>query len=176
VNKIKNIKSKIKIAIVGKYNDLHDSYCSLVESLKLAAWENNCNVNIHWVNSKELEEPNVSMKKIFRGCHGVLVPGGFGSRGIDGKLQAIKYTRENLIPYLGICYGMQIATIEFARNVMGLKNANTTEIDHNPPYKLFDYIDGRMRLGEQACEITDHNSLAYKLYKSNSINERHRHR
>jgi CTP synthase len=105
-----------------------------------------------------------------------LVPGGFGSRGIDGKLNAIRYARENKIPYLGICYGMQTATIEFARNVLGLENANTTEIDPNVEHKLFHYIDGRMRLGEQQCVITDKNSLAYKLYKVDMVGERHRHR
>ncbi|MDR1235341.1 MAG: CTP synthase [Mycoplasmataceae bacterium] len=176
VHKIKNIKQKIKIAMVGKYNDLHDSYYSLVESLKLASWEFSRNINIAWINSEELEKPNASMKKVFRGCHGILVPGGFGSRGIEGKLQAIKYARENKIPYLGICYGMQTATIEFGRNVLGLKNANTTEINPDAEFKLFDYIDGRMRLGEQQCVITDKNSLAYKLYKSDMVGERHRHR
>jgi CTP synthase len=104
------------------------------------------------------------------------VPGGFGSRGIEGKLVAIKYARENNIPYLGICYGMQMATIEFGRNVLGLKDANTTEIDPNAEYKLFHYIDGRMRLGEQQCVITDKNSLAYRLYKADMVGERHRHR
>ncbi|MDR0674726.1 MAG: CTP synthase [Mycoplasmataceae bacterium] len=176
VNRIKNIKNKIKIAMVGKYNDLHDSYYSLVESLKLAAWEYKKNIKIEWINSEDLEKSNANIKNIFRGCHGILVPGGFGSRGIDGKLNAIRYARENKIPYLGICYGMQTATIEFARNVLGLENANTTEIDPNVEHKLFHYIDGRMRLGEQQCVITDKNSLAYKLYKVDMVGERHRHR
>jgi CTP synthase len=123
-----------------------------------------------------LEKPNANVKQVFRGCHGILVPGGFGSRGIEGKLIAIKYARENNIPYLGICYGMQTATIEFGRNVLGLKNANTTEIDPDTEYKLFHYIDGRMRLGEQECIIADKNSLAYRLYKADSVAERHRHR
>jgi CTP synthase len=104
------------------------------------------------------------------------VPGGFGGRGMEGKLKAIKYARENNIPYLGICYGMQVATIEFARNVLDLKNANTTEVDPNTEFKIFDYINGRMRLGEQQCVITDKNSLAYKIYKTDMIAERHRHR
>lgn len=175
VHKIKNIKKKIKIALIGKYIELHDSYASLVEALKLAAWEYNYNIEIAWVNSDGLENAKNTKAK-FRGCHGILVPGGFGSRGIEGKLIAIKYARENKIPFLGICYGMQCATIEFGRNVLGLKNANTTEIDPMVEHKLFDYIDGRMRLGEQQCVIANKDSLAYRVYKSEMIGERHRHR
>jgi CTP synthase len=104
------------------------------------------------------------------------VPGGFGSRGTDGILLAIEYARNNKIPYLGICYGMQLATIEFARNVLGYKDANTTEIEPNTKHPMFDYIDGRMRLGEEKCMINDKKSLAYKLYGANIAYERHRHR
>jgi CTP synthase len=104
------------------------------------------------------------------------VPGGFGGRGTDGILESIRYARENKVPYLGICYGMQLATIEFARNVLGYKDANTTEIDPKTKHVMFDYIDGRMRLGEEKCIIEDKNTLAYKLYKSNIVLQRHRHR
>ncbi|GHU26327.1 hypothetical protein FACS1894152_0690 [Bacilli bacterium] len=104
------------------------------------------------------------------------MPGGFGTRGIEGKLAAIRYARENNIPYLGICYGMQMATIEFGRNVLGLKNANTTEVDPDTEHKLFKYIDGRMRLGEQQCVVEGKSTLVYKLYKADKYGERHRHR
>ena len=175
VRKIKNINKKIKIALIGKYIELHDSYASLIEALKLASWEFNYNIEVSWVNSDGLENAK-DIKKHFKGCHGILVPGGFGTRGLDGKLLAIKYARENKIPFLGICLGMQCATIEFGRNVLLLKDANTTEANPNAEHKLFEYIDGRMRLGEQQCVINDKNSLAYKIYKTDTVGERHRHR
>jgi CTP synthase len=119
---------------------------------------------------------NGNINKIFKDVNGIIVPGGFGVRGTNGIILSIKYARINKIPYLGICYGMQLAVIEFARNVLGFKDANTTEIDPKTKHIMFDYIDGRMRLGEQPCIINNKKSLAYKLYKTNKIFQRHRHR
>jgi CTP synthase len=113
--------------------------------------------------------------KELKDIDGLIVPGGFGSRGVEGMINAIKYARVNKIPYLGICYGMQLATIEFARNVLKMKNANTTENDPNTKFPIFDYIDGRMRLGEQEM-ILSKNTLAYKLYQNTNVKQRHRHR
>lgn len=172
--KIVGVKKTINIAMVGKYMDLHDSYASVIEALKLSGWDQGHNVNIQWINSDTITPSSIS--KIFKDTNGILVPGGFGSRGTDGIMLAINYARTKKIPYLGICYGMQLATIEFARNVLKWNKANTTEIDSKTPYPIFDYIDGRMRLGEQKCNLTNKNTMAYKLYKNTTIFERHRHR
>ena len=174
VKLIKNAKDKVKIAMVGKYIKLHDSYASLEQALKLATWEQKKQLEINWIEADSLNSKNVD--KILKNHDGILIPGGFGDRGFEGKMEAVKYARTKQIPYLGICLGMQIATIEFARNVLNWQDANTTEFDPKTTHPIFDYIDGRMRLGEQACLITDSSSKAIKMYKNKLIYERHRHR
>jgi len=175
--KIKKIKNKIKIAIIGKYFDigdfvLSDSYISVIEAVKHASWANDVLVDIEWVNSKDLEEKDISMLNKF---NGLIVPGGFGNSGIKGKLKAIKYARENNIPYLGLCYGMQLALVEFAQNVCSIENATSYELDSESNNCVIDIIDsqkellesdnygGTMRLGAYAA-ILDKNSKVYQLY------------
>lgn len=173
-NRIKAIKDEVKIAIVGKYIELHDSYASLVESLKLAGYEYSRNVKIGWVNSDTLTSKNLKIK--FDAYHGILIPGGFGIRGIEGKILAAQYARTSKTPYMGICLGMQIATIEFARNVLGWKDATSQEFNPKSKRQVFHYIDGRMRLGEQVCHLISKSTKCYKLYKNEFVAERHRHR
>ncbi len=172
----------IKIAIVGKYTKFSDSYISIVESLKHAAAENYTNIEIIWVNSEILNEDNIAEK--LADANGILVPGGFGDRGIEGMILAVKYARENNIPYLGLCLGMQVAVIEFARNVLGFKTANSTEFNPNTAYPIIHYLPdqhddvkkgGTMRLGAYQCRIKE-NTILKLLYKKNEIFERHRHR
>ena len=181
--KIKNISNKkITIGIVGKYIKLEDSYLSIIESLKHAGIENDINVKIKLIDAEKVNKENV--KEMLKDCNGIIVPGGFGNRGIEGKIQTIKYVRENKIPFLGICLGMQMAVVEFARNVLKLKDANSEEFDEiceNPvihimyEQKEITKKGGTMRLGSYPC-IIKKNSLAEKMYKTNEINERHRHR
>lgn len=182
IDKIKNINESVNIALVGKYVQLHDAYISVVESLKYAGYAYNKKVNIIWVNSEEVTNENVKEK--LKDAKGVVIPGGFGNRGIDGKLAAIKFSRENNIPLLGLCLGMQTSLIEIARDVLHLENANSTEFDPNTKYKVIDYLPdqyegielgGTMRLGEYDCEVKQ-GTLAYSLYKKDLIKERHRHR
>ena len=181
--KIKNISNKkITIGIVGKYVKLEDSYLSIIESLKHAGIENDVNVKIKLIDAEKVSKENV--KEMLKDCNGIIVPGGFGNRGIEGKIQTIKYVRENKIPFLGICLGMQMAVVEFARNVLKLKDANSEEFDEiceNPvihimyEQKEITKKGGTMRLGSYPC-IIKKNSLAEKMYKTNEIHERHRHR
>ena len=181
--KIKNISNKkITIGIVGKYVKLEDSYLSIIESLKHAGIENDINVKIKLIDAEKVNKENV--KEMLKDCSGIIVPGGFGNRGIEGKIETIKYARENKIPFLGICLGMQMAVVEFARNVLKLKDANSEEFDEiceNPvihimyEQKEITKKGGTMRLGSYPC-IIKKNSLAEKIYKTNEINERHRHR
>ena len=182
VKYIKTPVGKVKIAIVGKYKGLKDSYKSIIEAFIHAGSANKCKVELIWVNSEELEHngPEEMLSEV----HGVLVPGGFGDRGIEGKLLAVKYARENEIPFLGICLGMQCAVIEFARNVGGMKNANSTEFARKLKYPVIDLMaeqkkikrkGGTMRLGAYDCEIEKGTKL-YKAYKKIMISERHRHR
>jgi len=177
-----NLKKQVKIALVGKYVELHDSYLSVNEALKHGGLEHDAHVQIDWVDSETITEENV--RELLGTADGILVPGGFGTRGIAGKICAAKYARENKVPYLGICLGLQIAVIEFARNVLGLQNANTTEIDpdteHPVIYLMPDQHDvtnlgGTMRLGQYPCML-DENSKAYTAYGKQLIHERHRHR
>ena len=187
VDRIINPMNEITIGIVGKYVELKDSYMSIMEALGHAGAKNDTKVNIAWINSEELETKNneeildkmVDDEKL----HGILVPGGFGDRGIDGKVNAVRYARERNIPFLGICLGMQCAVIEFARNVCGLK-ANSTEFDEETEHPVIDYIPeqreitekgGTMRLGAYPTILTE-NSLASELYGSINVSERHRHR
>ena len=170
------------IAIVGKYTALHDSYLSVVEALKHGGIINHCTVNIKWVDSETVTEANVA--DIMKGVNGVIVPGGFGSRGIEGMVTTIRYVRENKIPYLGICLGMQLAIIEFARDVIGYNDAQSIEFDPDTTHPVIalmpdqngvEDIGGTLRKGAYPCEL-EKDSLAYKLYGCEDISERHRHR
>ena len=182
VNIQKNLKEKVKIALVGKYVQLHDAYISVVEGLKHGGIWNNSDVEIKWVNSEEITKNN--QKELFQDVNGIIVPGGFGGRGIEGMILAIKYARENSIPFFGICLGMQMAVVEFARNVCGLKGANSAEftqdtknlvIDLMPEQRDIDEVGGSMRLGVYPCKL-DKTSKVYEIYKEELIYERHRHR
>ncbi len=179
----KSEKSSIKIAIVGKYIDLHDAYLSIAESLTHAGIANNVDVDIMWIDSVVFEEGD-DAAAILKDADGVIVPGGFGERGIEGKIKAITYCRENKVPYLGICLGMQLAIIEFARNVLGHREASSTEhcsdtaypvIDLMPEQKNITDMGGTMRLGSYKCHL-EKGTLAYKAYGKQDIEERHRHR
>ena len=183
VNRIKNPQKTITIAIAGKYTKLSDAYISVVESLKHAGYRNNAKVEIKWINSEECNEYG-ECKKLLKDVQGLVVPGGFGVRGIEGKLNAIRYARENNLPFLGICLGMQCAVIEFARNVVGLKDANSKEFDEGCTYPVIDLMleqknvkgyGGTMRLGAYDC-IVKQGTKAEQVYGANKISERHRHR
>lgn len=179
---LNNPKHEVNIALVGKYIELKDSYKSISESFIHAGVSNETKVNIQWIHSEAIDSENVA--ETLKGVDGVLVSPGFGERGIIGKIEAIKYARENKIPFLGICLGMQAAVIEFARNVMGWPDAHSTEMDENtehpvielnPNQEHVDEMGGSMRLGAYACHIAD-NTLAKSIYKKSNIKERHRHR
>ena len=183
VNRIKNPQKTITIAIAGKYTKLSDAYISVVESLKHAGYRNNAKVEIKWINSEECNEYS-ECKKLLKDVQGLVVPGGFGVRGIEGKLNAIRYARENNLPFLGICLGMQCAVIEYARNVVGLKDANSKEFDEGCTYPVIDLMleqknvkgyGGTMRLGAYDC-IVKQGTKAEQVYGANKISERHRHR
>lgn len=182
VYRLKNLKNNVKIALVGKYVELHDAYLSVVEALKHAGISNDAEVEIEWINSCEVDENNYV--DVLKGCDGILVPGGFGDRGIEGKILAIKYARENNVPFLGICLGMQCAVIEFARNVLGLSDANSSEINPDTKYPVIDLMPeqkdidekgGTMRLGLYPCKLKE-GTFSYEAYKDKVIYERHRHR
>ncbi len=182
LNKFKNPKSQITIGLIGKYVELKDSYKSIAEAIIHAGAINECKVNVKWIHSESITEENID-KKLGK-LRGILVAPGFGTRGINGKILAIKYARENKVPFFGICLGMQCAVIEFARNVLGHKNANTVEIDKNTAAPVIDIMEeqknlqemgGTMRLGTYPCNIKD-KSKAYDVYQKHDIEERHRHR
>ena len=182
VNNIKAADKTVNIGLVGKYVKLHDAYLSVAESLRHAGYAYGVNVNIEWIDSEEITRENVAEK--LANCDGVLVPGGFGNRGVEGKIETIRHVRCNNIPFLGICLGMQAAVIEFARNVIGLKDANSTEFEedtNNPVITLMNEQKditnkgGTMRLGLYPC-IINNDSILYELYGKESIQERHRHR
>ncbi|OGW64386.1 MAG: CTP synthase [Nitrospirae bacterium RIFCSPHIGHO2_02_FULL_40_19] len=193
VRKIKEPEDRVKVALVGKYVGLKDSYKSLMEALIHGGIANNLGVDIQWVDSEEVEKSGA--EKFLSDVDSVLIPGGFGERGIEGKIETIQFAREKKIPFLGICLGMQCAVIEFARNVCGLKGANSTEFDIKTPYPVIYLIEewydfktqtiqrrditsakgGTMRLGAYPCVLTE-NSFAYKAYGAKEISERHRHR
>ena len=179
---LKGDKDEVKISLVGKYVSLHDAYISIVESLKHGGIENYCNININWVNSEEVTPETA--EELLKDSDGILVPGGFGERGVEGKIIAAQYAREHDIPYLGICLGMQIAVIEYARNVLGYMDAHSSElapetthpvIDLMPEQKDVEDLGGTMRLGLYPCKITE-GTLAHKIYGADLIYERHRHR
>ena len=190
---IKNLTIPVRIAIVGKYIHLKESYKSLNEALCHGGIANNCKVNLHYVDSEEVEKEGA--EHFLSKVDGVLVPGGFGSRGVEGKIASVRYARENLVPYFGICYGMHMAVIELARSKAGLDGANTTEVNPKTPYPViylmsewFDYrtqkierrdkdtnLGGTMRLGAYPCQLKP-NTLAYESYQKEEVFERHRHR
>lgn len=178
----KHLKNVTDIAIVGKYVSLHDSYLSVAEALKHGGIKHNSEVNIHWIDSETVTDENAA--EIFKDIDGILVPGGFGSRGIEGMISAAKYARENGVPYFGICLGMQIAIIEFSRHVLGYADANSREIDPGTTHNVIDLMDeqkkvtdmgGTMRLGRYPCMLTV-GTKAYNAYGMQLISERHRHR
>ncbi|MBW2059507.1 MAG: CTP synthase, partial [Deltaproteobacteria bacterium] len=192
VNRIRNAKNSTTIAIVGKYTHLKDSYKSLHEALIHGGIANDCKVNLVYVDSEDVEKQGP--EALLKGMKGVLVPGGFGTRGIEGKIKAARFAREKRIPYFGICLGMQIAVIEFAVNVVGLKGAYSTEFDRNTPHPvislLTEWVDqnnqvqkrsadsdlgGTMRLGSCPCRLVP-GTLAHQAYNKRLIHERHRHR
>ena len=184
VNCVDNLKDEIEIALVGKYVELHDAYLSVAESLRHAGYKYNVKVNINWIDSESLEKSDVNLSDVFKNSKGIIVPGGFGSRGIEGKINAIKYARENNVPFLGICLGMQLAVIEFARNVCNIKDASSTEFDQLCKEPIIDLMTdqksivnmgGTLRLGNYECNIKK-NTLAFDDYKTSHILERHRHR
>jgi CTP synthase len=182
VQRAKNTHGCVKIALVGKYVALHDAYLSVVEALTHGGIENDVKVDVMWVDSELVEEENAGL--ILDGCDGILVPGGFGDRGISGKICAVRYAREHKIPFLGICLGMQMAVIEFARDMAGLADAHSSEfcqtphpvIDLMPEQRDITEKGGTMRLGSYPCHIVSHDSFTYEAYGAEIIHERHRHR
>ena len=182
VHKAKHPQGSVTIALVGKYVGLHDAYLSVAEALTHGGIGNGVSVEIRWVNSEEVTAETAD--GLLAGVQGILVPGGFGSRGIDGKLEAIRYAREKGVPFLGICLGMQLAVVEFARNVCGLTGAHSSELDPRTPYPVIDLMPdqvgvtakgGTMRLGSYPCRLAE-GSLAAAVYGTLEIKERHRHR
>lgn len=179
---LKNPKDSVHIALVGKYIQLRDAYKSIHESLIHGAAYNHLELHLHWIDSEKITEENI--RQLLSQVQGILIAPGFGSRGIEGKIKAIQYARENQIPMLGICFGMQMTAVEFARNVLGFTNANSTEIDPSTPYPVIDllpeqlekkYLGGTLRLGAKTILLKE-NSLIHSIYQTNSIEERHRHR
>ncbi len=182
LERIKSLKDKVTVGLVGKYVELKDAYLSVSEALTHGGIYNDVYVDIKWIHSEDVNEDNVA--ELLGDVDGILVPGGFGDRGIEGKITAIKYARENKVPFLGICLGMQMAVVEFARNVLGLKGAHSAEFVPNTPYPVIDLmpeqkdvenLGGTMRLGVYPCKVKE-DSLAMKIYGEPLIYERHRHR
>ena len=180
---LKHYDRKVTIAVTGKYVELQDAYISITESLKHAAVHNETEIDIRWVNAEHIEAPGTDLDKVFEDVDGILVPGGFGDRGIEGKISAVRYAREHKIPFFGICLGMQCAVIEFARNVCGIKDANSSEFKADVPAVIDlmpDQVDvedkgGTMRLGLDPCKVYP-GTLTEKAYGQPLVYERHRHR
>ena len=182
VDKVKSLKHTVKIALVGKYVALHDAYLSVAEALRHGGFECGADIDIDWIDAETVTEENADA--LLRGADGILVPGGFGDRGIEGKIQAVRYARENKIPFLGICLGMQLAVVEYARNVAGLPGAHSSELCPDTPYPVIDLMPeqkdvdkmgGTMRLGAFPCVIAE-GTNSYAAYGTAEISERHRHR
>jgi len=183
VNIVKSLDESVTVGIAGKYTNLKDSYISIVEALNHGGYYHKKNVDIKWIDSGELEDYE-KCTEVLASVDAILVPGGFGIRGINGKINAIRFARENNRPYFGICLGMQCAVIEYARNVLGLQGANSSEFDENTPYPVIDILaeqkvvdskGGTMRLGSYQCNI-EAGSMAFKAYGQKVVHERHRHR
>ncbi|WP_446898288.1 CTP synthase [Clostridium sp. LBM24168] len=182
VDRIKNLSNNVTIGLVGKYVELHDAYISVVEALNHGGYANNAHINIKWINSEDVTKDNAG--EYLKDVDGILVPGGFGDRGIEGKIESVRWARENKIPFLGICLGMQCAVIEFSRNVLGYKGAHSSEIDPSTKYPVIDLMPdqknmnqkgGTMRLGSYPCKLL-RESNSFKAYGEEVISERHRHR
>ena len=182
LNHLSEPERTTEIALIGKYVELKDSYISIAESLIHAGAENKTRVNIHWIHSSEMEGENI--KNQLSKMDGIIVAPGFGSRAVEGKISAVKFARENQVPFLGICLGMQCAVIEFARNVIGFKEAHSTEINSDTSYPVISMMEeqkelknlgGTMRLGAYDCHV-EKDSLLHKIYENDVISERHRHR
>ena len=183
VQRAKSADGTVKIALVGKYVALHDAYLSVVEALTHGGIENDVKVDIQWVDSELVTDENAG--EFLGGCDGILVPGGFGDRGIEGKISAIRYARERKVPFFGICLGMQMAVVEFARHVAGLCDAHSSELSETTQNPVIDLMPeqrditekgGTMRLGAYPCRLTDEDSNVYRAYQDEVIYERHRHR
>ena len=184
INRYKNPEKEVTIAICGKYNGLHDAYKSILEAFIHSGIKNKAKVNVKWIDSETLEKDKDNFEEIFLDVDGILIPGGFGNRGIEGKILASKFSRENKIPFFGICLGMQCAVIDFARHVSKMNGANSTEFNKRTKYPVIDLMSKQkkvknkgatMRLGSYKCSIKK-NSFAYNAYEETSIEERHRHR
>lgn len=182
LDNLSKIDKTIKIGLVGKYVELQDAYLSVAESLRHASYEVHADIDIHWINSQDVTPQNY--KEILSEVDGIVVPGGFGDRGIEGKILTLNYARENKVPVLGICLGMQLATVEFARNVAGLTGANSSELDEHTPHAIIDLmpdqkdvvdLGGTLRLGSFPCVIKE-GTKARELYQVSEVDERHRHR
>ncbi len=182
VHSLKNPKAEVKVALVGKYTQLHDAYISVVESLKHGAVAHNASISIKWIPSEEVTKDNVD--ELLCDVCGIVIPGGFGDRGIEGKINAIRYARENNIPFLGLCLGMQLALVEFARNVIGYEDAHSVELNPSTTHPIIhlmpeqdgiEDIGGTLRLGSYPCVLAE-GSKAYEVYGEKTIHERHRHR
>ena len=181
-NKVLNLKGKVTVGLVGKYVSLPDAYLSIVEALKHAGYAHDTEIDIRWIDAEEVDDQNVA--DYLADVDGVLVPGGFGSRGLIGKIAAIRYAREHKLPFFGICLGMQLACIEFARNVVGIHDADTGEENPACPHKIIDLLPdqeaegdlgGTLRLGLYPCRLVE-GTLAHQLYGQEVVQERHRHR
>jgi len=184
VEGMKNQEKEVTIGITGKYTNVHDSYLSILKALEHCSSALKTKVNVKWIETTEIEEGNITPEEALKGVDGIIVPGGFGKRGAEGKIECVKYVRENKIPYLGICFGFQMAVIEFARNVCGIEDANSSEIEPEcknpvisilPEQKKLEGLGGNMRLGGQDVEIKP-GTIAHELYKSEMVRERFRHR
>lgn len=184
VSKILVDKRKITVGLIAKYTTMEDTYLSVFEALKSAGWYHNVDVIIKRIDAENLEHAGVNIAEILSGCDGYVVPGGFGSRGVEGKIKAAQFARENQLPYLGLCLGMQIAVIEFARHVLGWADAHSTEFNENSTHPVIHIMEyqkqitdkgGTMRLGSYPCQIAD-GSKAQLAYQQTEVNERHRHR
>lgn len=182
VDQVKSLSKKVRIGLVGKYVELQDAYISVVEAMKHAGYKFDADIEVKWVNAEEVNEGNVA--EILSDVDGILVPGGFGDRGVEGKIAATKFARENNVPFLGICLGMQLATVEFARSILELQGAHSTELDAKTPHAIIDLLPeqkdvedlgGTLRLGLYPCKLTP-GSKAHEAYGEELVYERHRHR
>ncbi len=184
VKKIKTAKKEVKIGLAGKYTDLDDAYLSVLEAIKAASYEQGAKPEIIWIDTESIEKGNKDELKRLKDVDGIVVPGGFGKRGIEGKIEVAKYCRVNKVPYLGLCLGSQIMTMEYARNVTGIKGATSEEFDDQSDAQVIRFLPGQrkggtkggtLRLGSQECKVMK-GTVAYKCYQSTKIMERHRHR